>query len=88
MANLKDFREEIDKIDKNIINLLLERVEVVKDVAQYKKKHDLPIYNPEREAELLQSRTKMAQDRGLDKEYIEKIFILLMEYSKYVQGKI
>ena len=50
---LKDLRNEIDRIDDALIKLFVQRMEIAAKVGAYKKEHQLPIFVPEREHEKL-----------------------------------
>ena len=45
MNELENLRERIDTIDKELIALFEERMNVVNDIAEYKIKNNLPILN-------------------------------------------
>ena len=49
MNELENLRERIDTIDKELIALFEERMDVVNDIAEYKIKNNLPILNQNRE---------------------------------------
>lgn len=51
--DLEKTREKIDKIDEELVKLFEARMEAVSQVADYKKKNNLPIYNGERERNVL-----------------------------------
>lgn len=46
---LNELRKQIDKIDEQMAKLFEERMNLVKQVGQYKKEHNLPILDKERE---------------------------------------
>lgn len=46
---LADFRKQIDEIDQELLALFRRRMETVEQIAAYKKRHGLPIYDPQRE---------------------------------------
>ena len=46
---LNELRKQIDKVDKQMAELFEERLNLVKKVGQYKKEHNLPILDKERE---------------------------------------
>ncbi len=46
---LNELRKQIDKVDKQMAELFEERMNLVKKVSQYKKEHNLPILDKERE---------------------------------------
>ena len=82
---LNELRSEINQIDDEILNLFLRRMEVAGQVADYKKNHDLPIYQPQREREILK---KVADQAGPDMGgYARVLFSMLMELSKSSQNK-
>lgn len=47
--NLEECREQIDLVDRQLIDLIRQRMEVSAQVAAYKKAHHLPLFHPERE---------------------------------------
>lgn len=47
--HLEELRKKINKIDTQIVKLLDDRAECVKEIGEYKKAHDIPIYQPDRE---------------------------------------
>ena len=51
--DLKDLRNEIDRIDDQLVALFVRRMEISAQVAAYKKENRLPILVPAREAEKL-----------------------------------
>jgi len=52
MEEISKIRKNIDQIDKKIVELLDERAECVKKIGEYKKQHNIPIYQPEREKQV------------------------------------
>ena len=46
---LNELRKQIDKVDKQMAELFEERMNLVKKVGEYKKEHNLPILDKERE---------------------------------------
>lgn len=53
MERLYELRGRIDEIDKQIIELLEERIKVAKEIGKIKKELNLPIKDEEREREVL-----------------------------------
>ena len=80
--DLNELRTEINEIDEEILKLFLRRMEVAGRVAEYKKAHHLPIYQPAREQEILES---VAQRAGGMGSYAKALFASLMELSKQYQ---
>jgi len=53
--SLNELRDEIDRIDDELLRLFAERMEVSAQIAAYKKEKKLPILDRTREAEKLDS---------------------------------
>jgi chorismate mutase/prephenate dehydratase len=51
--NLDDWRSRINDLDNQILNLLNQRAEAALKIGDLKRRHDLPYYAPEREAEII-----------------------------------
>ena len=84
---LKNLREEIDELDRHLIDLLARRQQVVNEVVEFKKEHQLPVYHPAREADVIDARRRLARQAGLDPDCIEEIFRNVMRYSRSTQTR-
>lgn len=85
--NLSECRNEIDKIDKELVELFEKRMNVAINVAKYKIENNIPIFNGAREAEVIEKNI----NRLNNKEYsrlTEKFFTHLMELSRSLQADI
>ena len=83
---LKDLRNEIDRIDDELIKLFVRRMETAAKIAQYKKENNLPILVPAREREKL---ADVAEKAGPDMaEYTKTLYALLFELSRAHQSKL
>ncbi len=78
-------REEIDTIDDMILLLLGERMELVHDVGVWKKENNKPIHDKKRESEILSKRKKLAEQGGIDGEFINTLYQLILNYGKKIQ---
>ncbi len=67
---LKEAREKINLIDKEMARLFVERMKAAEAVAEYKKAHGLEICDPIREAELLRRNSEMIDDDVYREYYI------------------
>ncbi|MQY74602.1 MAG: chorismate mutase [Actinobacteria bacterium] len=50
---LKEYREEINEIDKNIVGFLNKRAEAVMKIKRLKEDRNVPLYDAKREEELI-----------------------------------
>lgn len=83
--DLNELRLEIDKIDNQLVQLFIQRMEIAAQIANYKKEHNLPICAPAREAEKLRD---VAQKAGPDLDaYVKRLYELLFELSRNYQAQ-
>lgn len=85
MIEINLLRNEINKIDAKLLELLKQRIEISKKIGKIKKENSIPIFDPEREREIIDTYTE--NEEILNKRYIEKFFQTLMDISKEVQSK-
>jgi len=85
MIELELMRKKIDEIDDKLLLLFKERLEVSKKIGLLKKKHNMKIFDPQREQEIIDNCTQNVNED--EKIYIEKFLRNLMDISKEVQNK-
>ncbi|KAE9530291.1 bifunctional chorismate mutase/prephenate dehydrogenase [Testudinibacter aquarius] len=81
MQPLQPLRDEIDKVDRELLGLLEKRLSLVAEVGQVKHQHGLPVYAPEREAEMLAARRQEAEKMGISPDLIEDLLRRIMRES-------
>lgn len=74
-------RDQIDEVDKALLDLLARRLHLVAEVGEVKSRYGLPIYVPEREASMLASRREEAQALGVPPDLIEDVLRRVMRES-------
>jgi len=85
---LKNYREHLDVIDKEMLQLLAKRFEIVKHIAHFKKEHNIPILQINRWEDVLKQILSYAKDMELDTEFVESLFNLLHKTSIDYQEKV
>lgn len=85
MNTLESLRQEIDSIDKALLDQIKRRIAVAKVIGDYKKANNLPVYQPEREKLIIESKRELAKQAGLDEELVEKLFTEIIEYCRNIQ---
>lgn len=73
MSSLQEAREIINQIDSEMAKLFCRRMEAAEMVAQYKKEHGLPIYDAEREEEVIRQGAQRIENEELRSYYINFI---------------
>ena len=83
--DLTHYRNEIDKIDDQLVQLFTQRMEIAAKIADYKKENNLPILMPSRERAKLQD---VAEKAGPDMaNYTRVLYSMLFELSRSYQSK-
>ncbi|EGY76331.1 chorismate mutase, partial [Peptoniphilus indolicus ATCC 29427] len=84
MNNLENLRREIDEVDKKIVELFEERINIAVKIGEWKKSNKIEIFDSKREEKVIEK----AIEALVNKEYKEKIselFHKLMDISKDIQ---
>lgn len=84
---MENLREQIDLLDESIQNLFLERMQIVSKVALFKKENKLPVYDEEREREVIQKNLDRIDEPDLADLY-EDFYKKILEVSKKYQERI
>jgi len=78
---LEDLRKKIDEIDNQLIDLLNERMSIIKQVGDLKRSTKTAIYRPEREKSII-DRLHKAHQGHLNRAAIEAIFMEIFAISR------
>lgn len=85
--DLKQIRAEIDQIDRQLVDLLEQRMNRITEVVQYKKEKQLSILDQRREKQVLDKVDRLVKDRQYIKT-IQKQFQDIMKRSKEYQSEV
>lgn len=83
---LSDYRNQIDHIDKELIRLFAERMDVAAEIAAYKKEHGLAVLDPARERAKLLDVAEQTPEAL--QEYAVSLYSLLFELSRSYQNRL
>ncbi len=86
MKDLKAYRDKIDEIDGQLVALFEERMEIVLEIADYKKENNIQILNQAREKEVIAKNIDRLKNKGFG-DSLEKFFLYMMDLSKEEQQK-
>lgn len=84
---LRETRELIDELDMELIALLARRTELAHRAARAKATIGAAVRDPVREARLMESRRRCAQELGLDPDGVAEIFESILNYSRSTQER-
>lgn len=81
-----EIRSEIDITDSSIVKLLLKRLRLSEKAAEYKIKNSLPVFDEEREKEIIKKISKEAGEELAD--YVVPVYSALLCSSRKRQDDI
>ena len=81
MNKIKSLREEVNKIDQEILDLIIKRVKLAKKIGTLKKAAKLPVFDRDREQQVITKLIKPANKANLSPTFIRKLWDLLFEQS-------
>jgi chorismate mutase/prephenate dehydratase len=78
--DISELREQINEIDREIVDLYGRRMETARAIGRYKRAHHLPVLDSERERELLDRVAKQAGEEN--EQGVRELYQLLLDHSK------
>ncbi|WWO98656.1 MAG: bifunctional chorismate mutase/prephenate dehydrogenase [Candidatus Dasytiphilus stammeri] len=89
VAELEALRDNIEQLDKALLNIIVKRMKLIAKIGEIKQIYGLPIYVPEREKVMLTRRRKEAEQLGISPIFFEDVLrrIIYESYSiEYKKG--
>ena len=78
--SLDNLRDEINQIDKKLLDLFIKRMQISREVALYKQQHNLPVFQAGREDQIIEKVRDNSPDKL--KNSSEVLFKNIMDISK------
>ncbi|WP_226988642.1 chorismate mutase [Methanopyrus kandleri] len=82
---LEELRREIDRIDECLLDAVIERLKVAREIGRVKAQEGLPLTDEEREKELRERWRKRFKTEGLDPALADIVLASILKVSKEVQ---
>jgi chorismate mutase len=86
--SLVSLRSQIDKIDEEILVLIGDRMKLAEEIGQYKKDHNMTIFQLERWQEIVATRGQLAERLGLSQDFVDRYLEQLHKESIRTQTKV
>ena len=80
-AELTALRQQIDETDDELWALLCKRLDIARQIGDYKRKHSMAVLQSARYDELLQRRMQWAKQHGIEPEAAKQIMDIIHEQS-------
>jgi len=85
---LKPYREKIDRIDDDIVDLLVKREKIIHEVAVLKKKEGIPPVLQDRVDEVRERNVDRAVTKGGDAEMMREIYRTIIALSCAIEEEV
>lgn len=81
LEKIKSLRDQIDEVDKKIVELLNERTRLVREIIRLKRENEMPLYDPRREEEIFMN-IRSANKGDLYTEALIDIYETILKWMK------
>jgi len=88
LERLHELRAEVDGLDHQMIELLADRMGIVRKIGRLKKGHDISALQPRRWEEIVASRIASGREHELDEDFIFHLFEMIHEEAIRQQEQI
>ena len=82
--SLSDWRRQIDEIDRKLVELLNQRSRCALEIGKLKQAENLPLYQPDREQEVLQN-AEAANSGPLTDAAIRRLFERIIDEARSIE---
>lgn len=79
--NLTLLRQQIDRIDNDLLEVLAKRMQVSREIGRYKKEHRMPVVQAGRYNDVIRSREAIGKEMGMDKDFLKTILLAIHDES-------
>jgi len=83
-AQLEDLRKRIDLLDESLVRLLNARAACALEIGRVKRELGIPIYQPEREAEVVKN-VQGWNNGPLDQPAIKRLFERIIDEARHLE---
>lgn len=82
--NIDDYRQEIDRLDRELLRIFNERAALALHIGEIKKERGLPVYDPDRERRIFEA-MKAANPGPLEDDAIIRLFERVIDESRRLE---
>lgn len=81
ITHLEGFRDQIDHIDKELFEIVSQRMDIVEQIGLYKKQNNVTVFQKDRWKEIYETRRQWAAKLNLNPEFMSELFKLIHDAS-------
>jgi len=88
LSLIEQYREQIDSIDYQLLELLSKRMNIIENIGKYKLTNNVTVFQLRRWIKIVETRKEFGKSIGLDTNFVKKILQLVHRESIRKQTKI
>lgn len=79
--SLQNLRQQIDRVDTDLLDLYNKRMSISREIGKYKKEHSMPVVQESRYDDLIRSRVATAVEMGMSADFMKTVLQAIHEES-------
>lgn len=79
--NLTLLRQQIDRIDNELLEILSKRMGISREIGRYKKEHRMPVVQAGRYNDIIRLRVKTGEEMGMSPDFIKTVLLAIHDES-------
>ena len=87
-SDIRDLRIKMDSIDEQLVELLSGRMNIAREIGDYKKEHGLTVLQLSRWREIMKTRKVWSEEMGLEQEFLKLVLEQVHKESIRIQTEI
>jgi len=87
-TRLQELRDKINEMDEELIQTLAARMMVSKEIGEWKRDNNMIIFQVSRWEAILKRVLELAEDMGLEREFVKQIYVLIHDESIRAQVEV
>ena len=88
MEVLNDYRQKLNGLDEQIVELLGKRIDICRDVAQFKRENGIPMMQGVRVDEVKDRCARLASEHQIDPEFVRELYAMIIDETCRVEDEI
>ncbi len=85
MEFLEKLRQQVDDIDKKLLELLAQRQIIVTEIGNFKKEHGLKIIDSGREQKKIAVLQTLSRKYHLEQNFVKSLWVAIFKYARKLQ---
>ena len=86
MKDLSSLRAEIDQLDKQLWEIIAQRMDIAREIGEIKRTHNEPIVQTQRYQQVLDQCLQCAREKGISEDTVREVMEALHKESVRVQS--